>query len=88
MERKVGEIFEFRNEWYKVVDDPENTCRDCAFKSTRGRTCDSDPYRETIGFCSEYGRNDGTTVIFIKAEKPVGLISSESSNKRKLLLVI
>lgn len=44
MERKIGEIFEFRNEYYKVVDDPENICRDCAFKSTRGRTCDSDPY--------------------------------------------
>lgn len=88
MKREIGEIFELQNEWYKVVDDPENTCRDCAFKSTRGKTCDSDSYREIIGSCSEDCRNDGTTVIFIKAEKPVGLISSESSNKRKLLLVI
>lgn len=83
MKREIGEIFKFQNEWYEVVNDPENTCRDCVFRNKRSSTCNSDSFREIIGSCSEYCRNDGTTVIFIKAEKPVGLISSESFDKKK-----
>lgn len=81
MERKIGEIFELQNEWYKVVDDPKGTCRGCAFIEN---PCNS--YKEIIGFCSEDGRNDGTSIIFIKADKPVGIINSD--NKKKLLLFI
>ena len=63
MERKIGEIFEFDDEWYQCVEG--NFCTDCAFAK---EPCNNSPLFEATGSCSYY-RNDGASVIFKKLKK-------------------
>ena len=60
MERKIGEIFEYKGEWYQCVESPG--CALCAFNETDCNDID-------IGDCASYKRSDGKSVIFKKLEK-------------------
>ena len=64
MERKIGEIFEYNNEWYQCVERPKDyidtVCKTCDF-SGRGN-CELDR-------CSGTYRSDKKSVIFKKLKK-------------------
>ena len=59
MERKIGEIFEHKGEWYQCVEG--GTCYECSFRHI-------DCNISNIGDCTDK-RTDGVTVIFKKFEK-------------------
>ena len=61
MERKIGEIFEYNDEWYQCMKG--NTCNDCAFYRS---SCGSLTGK---GSCRHDFRGDATNVIFKKLEK-------------------
>ena len=58
MERKIGEVFTYKGKTYQVVK--SDTCRDCAFFSTR---CNSLQTLVT-GTCTPGGRKDNINVAF------------------------
>ena len=58
MERELGEIFTYKGKTYQVVK--SDTCRDCAFFSTR---CNSLQTLVT-GICTTGGREDNLNVVF------------------------
>ena len=64
MERKIGEIFEYKGEWYQCLEQPEDyigiVCKICDF-SSRGN-CELDR-------CSGTYRSDKKPVFFKKLEK-------------------
>ena len=59
MERKIGEIFEHKGEWYQCVEG--GTCSECSFRHI-------DCSISNIGDCTDK-RTDGVKVIFKKLEK-------------------
>ena len=65
MERKIGEIFEFGDEWYQCIGHPYNECTDCDFCFETGKAC----VRQIVGQCSMSNRSDGLSVAFKKLEK-------------------
>ena len=58
MERKVGEVFIYKNKTYQVVE--SNMCKDCAFFNIR---CNS-VQTSVAGTCTPGGRKDNTNVVF------------------------
>ena len=60
MERKVGEIFKYNDEWYQCIRNI--TCINCGFNN---KGCLAD--KHITGDCS--GRLDGASVVFKKLEK-------------------
>ena len=66
MERKVGEIFEYNEEWYQCIVQPKGTegqsCSICSMNF--GGKC---PIH--VIECAMEGRSDGKSVIFKKLEK-------------------
>ncbi len=85
MERKIGEIFELQGKWYKTIEDKRNVCDECAFCDAEGSICDT--YRDIIGHCSIGNRHDNISVTFVEIHKPTGIITSNPSDKKKLLLI-
>lgn len=63
MERKIGEIFEYKGEWYQCVNGFE--CTKCDLHQNKRCTA---RYND-IGPCSKNSRKDNTPVIFKKLEK-------------------
>ena len=61
MERKIGEIFEYKGEWYQCIKGLG--CNECDLSKI---TC---YHRFESGSCSPNMRKDGTQVIFKKLEK-------------------
>ena len=59
MERKIGEIFEYKGEWYQCVE--QSGCGACSFRK-------NDTICHSLG-CSELVVRDSTPVIFKKLEK-------------------
>ena len=66
MERKIGEIFELKGEWYQcLVENDYYRCKDdCVFYNKEYDLCD-----EESPECIDYKRSDNTNVIFKKLEK-------------------
>ena len=62
MERKIGEIFEYKGEWYQCVE--KHYCNECVFRDAK---CDD--VRKILGNCSVRNRSDKKSVIFKKLEK-------------------
>lgn len=64
MERKIGEIFEYKGEWYQCVEQPkkldDTACKLCAM--AQFKNCELDE-------CSGQYRTDRKSVIFKKLEK-------------------
>ena len=58
MERKIGEIFTYKGKTYQVVK--SDTCRDCAFFSTRCNSLQT----SVTGTCTPGGRKDNINVAF------------------------
>lgn len=68
MERKIGEIFEYKGEWYQCIkDDYLQECTSCAFYNKGYFSCE-----EGSPECVSHKRNDNTNVIFKKLEKVGG----------------
>lgn len=65
MERKIGEVFEYEDEWYQCI--VGNDCENCAFNERKCYTVvdNGDP----IGDCCADRRKDNKDVIFKKLEK-------------------
>ena len=60
MERKVGEIFDYKGDWYQCV---EGLCRECCFRNIfRNILCDRIK-------CNSDVRKDGKNISFKKLEK-------------------
>lgn len=79
MERKIGEIFEYKGEWFQCVkDDYPFSCQKCCFYNGADKKCSE----ELTGYCSSGYRRDGKEIIFKKLEK-VGLPYISSRNKKK-----
>ena len=57
MERKVGEIFQYKGKIFKVIQNI--SCTACAFANT-----DCTVHRSVIGNCTESFRRDNSSVIF------------------------
>ena len=64
MERKIGEIFDYKGKMLEVVKSPEDIetwyCTDCYFRPFISCTC----VTAITGHCSSGLRTDGTDVIF------------------------
>ena len=61
MERKIGEIFEYNDEWYQcITDTTDDSCNNCFFQ----KSCSN-----ITGDCSSIVRSDGERVAFKKLEK-------------------
>ena len=61
MERKIGEIFEYKGEWYQCLKSPDENCTHCDMDF--GRKCPN------IKECTGTYRIDKKNVIFNKLEK-------------------
>ena len=68
-ERRVGEIFSFKDKWYQVFKDDCNNCFKCAFYNGGARTCTEDA-KGVIGRCSQEHRDDKVPVYFLEVPKP------------------
>ena len=64
MERKIGEIFEYDDEWYQCIR--STTCAGCSLFDT---ICMGDDKDKVFGECSYAERNDGKSISFKKLEK-------------------
>ena len=61
MERKIGEIFEYKGEWYQCISDTtDDNCNNCFFQ----KKCSN-----ITGDCSSTSRSDGKSVAFKKLKK-------------------
>ena len=68
MERKIGEIFEYKGEWYQCVEGYH--CYDCDFRHENGTCIISANYPESqMGNCNGDYRTDNQNVVFKKLEK-------------------
>lgn len=68
MERKIGEIFEFGNEWYQCVE--SDSCGECSLFTTEcGSGTKSNLADKVFGQCSKVIRTDNKHVVFKKLEK-------------------
>lgn len=81
MERKVGEIFEYNEEWYQCIVQPKGTegqsCSICSMNF--GGKC---PIH--VIECAMEGRSDGKSVIFKKLEKVGEPIRIENKSYQKI----
>lgn len=67
MERKIGEIFEYKGEWYQCV---EGACNNkCYFYNRSLYKTIADINGNGFGACNACFRNDNKSVIFKKLEK-------------------
>ena len=68
MERKIGEIFEHKSEWYQCVED--DNCCECSLNDTACKDgLKSDIANEVFGTCSRARRADNKRAVFKKLEK-------------------
>lgn len=80
MDKRIGEVFDYKGVKLVAVEDKNNSCEGCFFK---GKTCNSsddsdffnndffdicDASEDLDIFCTALGRADGKYVIFKKAE--------------------
>ena len=61
MERQIGEIFEYKGEWYQCLKSPDGSCKHCDM--------DFEKCPIPVNECTENGRSDKSYVIFKKLEK-------------------
>lgn len=68
MERQIGEIFEYNDEWYQCVE--SDSCGECSLFTTEcGSGTKSDLADKIFGQCSRVRRSDNKHAIFKKLEK-------------------
>ena len=66
MERKIGEIFKYLDEWYQCLEEKTCTCFGCDFSQ---HNCDDINLQKAKGSCQSEHRIDKKSVIFKKLEK-------------------
>lgn len=67
MERKIGEIFNYQDNWYQCIENTGYGCIICHFNTHNNIHC-SDVF-EIRGECLSCYRKDGKSVIFKKLKK-------------------
>lgn len=68
MERKIGEIFEYKGEWYQCVE--SDSCGECSLFTTECRVGTKSNLADKIfGQCSRVRRSDNKHAIFKRLEK-------------------
>ena len=66
MEHKIGDIFEYKGEWYQCVEDTEDiSCVNCCFYNGGLKLCTD----EDMGACVKEYRSDAKSICFKKLEK-------------------
>ena len=81
MERKIGEIFEYKGEWYQCI--VGNGCENCAFNERKCYTFTDN--NDPIGDCCADRRTDNKHVIFKKLEKVGEPITVKGQTFQKLI---
>jgi len=66
MERKVGEVFKYKNVTLQVIK--EAGCKKCFFKGMKRSDCHSKEKHSLTGYCSFRERKDSADVQFIKID--------------------
>ena len=66
MERKIGEIFKYLDEWYQCLEEKTCTCFGCDFSH---HNCDDINLQKVKGSCQSEHRSDKKSVVFKKLEK-------------------
>lgn len=66
MERKIGEIFKYLDEWYQCIEEKTCTCFGCDFSR---HNCDDINLQKAKGSCQSEHRSDKKSVVFKKLEK-------------------
>lgn len=85
MERKIGEIFEYKGKWYQCLEEKTCTCFGCDF---RNYTCDDISLQEVKGSCQSERRKDNKSVIFKKLEKVGGTYAHNSVIVQKYRIIV
>lgn len=67
MERKIGEIFNYQDNWYQCIENTGYGCIICHFNTHNNICCNN--VLNIIGNCLPPYRKDNTSVIFKKLEK-------------------
>ena len=68
MERKVGEVFDFKEIKLQVKDIGNKACCDGCYFDESEHKCFDAHISGRIGVCSRLFRSDGKHVIFVKVE--------------------
>lgn len=66
MERKIGEIFEYKGKVYKTIQSLSDSCRNCAFVNEPCYAC---IFNKIVGGCSMTVREDKNNIIFKEIKK-------------------
>lgn len=82
MERKIGEIFNYRDNWYQCIENTGYGCIICHFNTHNNICCNN--VLNIIGNCLPPYRKDYKSVVFRKLEKVGNPIMVENKSYQKI----
>lgn len=82
MERKIGEIFNYQDNWYQCIEDTGYGCIICHFNTHNNIYCNN--VLNIIGNCLPPYRKDYKSVVFRKLEKVGNPIMVENKSYQKI----
>ena len=83
MERKIGEIFNYNDKTFEVVETKSDTCYLCCFKENDGR-CSKN--KSKVGECEMIKRSDRRPVIFVEVKDKTKEQPHQTEPQQKLNL--
>lgn len=82
MERKIGEIFNYQDNWYQCIENTGYGCIICHFNTHNNICCNN--VLNIIGNCLPPYRKDYKSVVFRKLEKVGNPIMVENKSYQKI----
>lgn len=82
MERKIGEIFNYQDNWYQCIENTGYGCIICHFNTHNNICCNN--VLNIIGNCLSPYRKDYKSVVFRKLEKVGNPIMVENKSYQKI----
>ena len=82
MERKIGEIFNYHDNWYQCIENTGYGCIICHFNTHNNICCNN--VLNIIGNCLPPYRKDYKSVVFRKLEKVGNPIMVENKSYQKI----
>ena len=82
MERKIGEIFNYQDNWYQCIENTGYGCIICHFNTHNNICCNN--ILNIIGNCLPPYRKDYKSVVFRKLEKVGNPIMVENKSYQKI----
>lgn len=82
MERKIGEIFNYQDNWYQCIENTGYWCIICHFNTHNNICCNN--VLNIIGNCLPPYRKDYKSVVFRKLEKVGNPIMVENKSYQKI----